>query len=405
MMSYNERIMSAVPLTDRVIPRLRCAEGSRKTTYRDQRCKGLMLEVRATAGKTWYLRFTDQRGSQRLLRIGDARDIPVAAARKRAEDLRRRIALGEDPAKKQLDLKKSITFAVFIAEHYLPFVKSYKRSWTADDSYLRNHHLPALGTRYLDEITQDEVLAFREGLVSAGYAPGTVNRCLVILRYAFNLALKWQLPGLDHNPTREVKLVADHRQRERYLSEGETRLLYEAVASSDNPLLKYMISLLILTGARKREVLDARWEHIDRGRRQWLIPLPKGGKPRYIPLSEQAMALLDQVAAAQQDLITPERPTQGYLFANPNTGKPFVNIYNSWDTARKRAGLPEVRIHDLRHSFASFLVNNGRSLYEVQRILGHTHIRTTQRYAHLSPDTLLEAVDMAGAALKVPFLE
>jgi integrase len=262
-----------------------------------------------------------------------------------------------------------------------------------------------LGTRYLDEITQDEVLAFREGLVSAGYAPGTVNRCLVILRYAFNLALKWQLPGLDHNPTKEVKLVADHRQRERYLSEGETRLLYQAVASSDNPLLKYMISLLILTGARKREVLDARWEHIDRGRRQWLIPLPKGGKPRYIPLSEQAMALLDQVAAAQQDLITPERPTQGYLFANPNTGKPFVNIYNSWDTARKRAGLPEVRIHDLRHSFASFLVNNGRSLYEVQRILGHTHIRTTQRYAHLSPDTLLEAVDMAGAALKVPFLE
>lgn len=398
-------MMSSVPLTDKVIPRLRCAEGSRKTTYRDQRCKGLMLEVRATAGKTWYLRFTDQRGSQRLLRIGDARDIPVAAARKRAEDLRLRIAMGEDPAKKQLDLKQSITFAVFVAEHYLPFVKSYKRSWTADESYLRNHHLPALGSRYLDEITHEDILAFRAGLLASGYAPGTVNRCLVLLRYAFNLAIKWKLPGLEHNPTKDVKLVTDHRKLERYLSAGETHQLYQAVASSDNPVLKYIVSLLILTGARKREVLDARWEHIDRDRRQWLIPLPKGGKPRYIPLSEQALALLDQVAAGQQDLFATEPPTQGYIFANPKTGKPFVNIFNAWDTARKRAGLPEVRIHDLRHSFASFLVNNGRSLYEVQRILGHQHIRTTQRYAHLSPDTLLEAVDMAGASLKVPFLE
>ena len=81
------------------------------------------------------------------------------------------------------------------------------------------------------------------------------------------------------------------------------------------------------------------------------------------------------------------------MFANPVTGKPFVSIFCSWNTARKRAGLADVRIHDLRHSFASFLVNSGRSLYEVQKILGHTQIKTTQRYAHLANDTLLDAAN------------
>ena len=86
-----------------------------------------------------------------------------------------------------------------------------------------------------------------------------------------------------------------------------------------------------------------------------------------------------------------------YVFANPKSGKPFVSVFNSWDTARKKVGLRDVRIHDLRHSFASFLVNAGRSLYEVQRILGHTQIKTTQRYAHLSQDTLIDAANVAFA--------
>lgn len=87
-----------------------------------------------------------------------------------------------------------------------------------------------------------------------------------------------------------------------------------------------------------------------------------------------------------------------WVFANPKTLKPFTSFYYSWDTARSQAGLADVRVHDLRHSFASFLVNNGRSLYEVQRILGHTQIKTTQRYAHLDQESLLSAVNTVSAA-------
>ncbi len=99
-----------------------------------------------------------------------------------------------------------------------------------------------------------------------------------------------------------------------------------------------------------------------------------------------------------QDLQEKADPAIEHIFANPRTGRPFVSIFYSWDTARKEAGLPEMRIHDLRHSFASFLVNAGRSLYEVQELLGHADIRTTSRYAHLSRERLREAVEVVSMA-------
>ena len=93
-----------------------------------------------------------------------------------------------------------------------------------------------------------------------------------------------------------------------------------------------------------------------------------------------------------------------WIFPNPKAGKPCVSIYYSWDTARKQAGLADVRIHDLRHSFASLLVNAGNSLYTVQKILGHTQIKTTQRYAHLSQDTLIDAANVVSFTMALPMV-
>jgi len=95
----------------------------------------------------------------------------------------------------------------------------------------------------------------------------------------------------------------------------------------------------------------------------------------------------------------PKNGNTDYAFANPKTSKPFVSVFVAWNTARKNAGLADVRMHDLRHSFASLLINSGRTLYEVQHILGHTQVKTTQRYAHLSQDTLLAAANSATVAL------
>jgi integrase len=163
------------------------------------------------------------------------------------------------------------------------------------------------------------------------------------------------------------------------------------VRRSANPMLRYIVPMLILTGARKREVLDARWEDFDRERRIWRIPMTKAGRARHVPLSDGALAVLKAV---------PPIPGCGWVFPNPTTHRPYVSIFYAWDTARSRANLSDVRVHDLRHSFASLLINSGRTLYEVQHILGHTQVKTTQRYAHLSQDTLLAAANAATRALQ-----
>jgi integrase len=155
-------------------------------------------------------------------------------------------------------------------------------------------------------------------------------------------------------------------------------------------MLQYIVPMLILTGARKREVLDAKWQDFDCSRRIWRIPMSKSGKARHVPLSDGALALLATM---------PRKPDCEWAFANPETEKPYVSIFCAWNTARKSVGLSDVRMHDLRHSFASLLINSGRTLYEVQHILGHTQVKTTQRYAHLSQDTLLAAANSATTAL------
>ncbi|WP_019895285.1 site-specific integrase [Hydrogenovibrio halophilus] len=163
-------------------------------------------------------------------------------------------------------------------------------------------------------------------------------------------------------------------------------LVFEALETSSAKMLKYIVSMLLLTGARKNEVLTTKWEDFDLERRIWTIEFTKAGKTRHVPLSDGVITLLSQV---------PKIENCDWVFANPDTQKPYKHIFYAWDVVRKRAGLEELRIHDLRHSFASFLVNGGRSLYEVQKLLGHTQIKTTQRYAHLSHDSLLSAASTA----------
>ena len=380
--------MSKMPLTADVVKETVCPKEKAKWDVFDTNCKGLMLEVRQSGGKTYYLRYTDQRGRIRQMKLADALDVTLSQARVLADRARTKIAMGEDPLMKKKADRQVPTFAEFIADRYLPFVKGYKKSWNSDISYLNNQILPALGKKFLDEISKKDIIDFHHGLRKHGYKPGTCNRSLILLRYAFNLAIRWEIAGVKGNPTKDVPLFDDHDgKKDRFLTQEETHRLFDAVQQSSNSMLQFIIPMLILTGARKREVLDCRWEDLDLDKRQWRIPTTKAGRPRYVPLSNGVITLLANV---------PHDESVPWVFANPKTKKPYQSIFATWNVARKQAGLSDVRIHDLRHSFASFLVNAGRSLYEVQRILGHTQIKTTQRYAHLSQDTLLDAADAVG---------
>ncbi|VVO30189.1 site-specific integrase [Pseudomonas fluorescens] len=394
--------MSIIALSAKKLKSLSCPPGKAKENVWDSGCKGLMLELRESGGKTWYLRYVTPRGKQRQFRLGDASVISLEQARKRSDELRGQIALGNDPLDAKKVLKQVPTFAVFVQERYMPFIKGYKRSWHIDESLLRNHLLPVFGKLYLDEITKDDVTALHLKRRATGGAPASANRLLILMRYIFNLAVRWETPGVLKNPTIGIPLFEENNKRERYLSPEEASRLYGAIQASDSKMLKFIIPMLIFTGARKREVLDARWSDFDTVKRVWRIAISKSGKVRHVPLSSSVLELLAEVKKGQEG--SDKQPADNeWVFANPDSGKPYVQIYYAWDTARKRAGLLDFRIHDLRHTFASFLINAGRSLYEVQKILGHTQIKTTQRYSHLSQDTLLAAANTAVEALGQSF--
>jgi integrase len=220
-----------------------------------------------------------------------------------------------------------------------------------------------------------------------GYAGGTTNRVLALLRYAFNLARKWNLAGASVNPTAGLATAPEvHRQR--FLTTEETQRLVASINADENQVAAKAIMLLLLTGARRREVTQARWERVDWEKRALLAPVSKSGRPRAIALNAAAIALLRSV---------PRNAASPYVFSTQ-----LVGLFYPWDRIRRRAGLADVRLHDLRHSFASFLVNQGVSLYVVQGLLGHASARMTQRYAHLAPQTLLDAAEVVSSVICGP---
>jgi integrase len=384
--------MSRIKLTPRVVRDAQCAPAKRKTDYFDTSLPGFLLEVRCSGGKTFYLRYRDPRGRERQYKLGAASILTLAEARQKAKRALAQVLLGNDPRERILALREIPTLARFVAERYLPFAKSTKRSWRTDETILRLHILPVLGKLALDEVSASLVAELLQRLRCAGYSSGTTNRVIVLLRFIFNNAKKWGMPGVDRNPSSAIPTEPDVC-RERYLSKAEMDRLLGALAEDENQLAAKAIRLLLLTGARRNEVTQARWEHIDWDRKTLLVPVSKTGRPRMITLSKSSLELLHSI-----------QPVDGnpFIFPSPITGRPCPSLHFPWTRIRQRADLEGVRLHDLRHSFASVLVNNGVSLYVVQGLLGHTQPRMTQRYAHLSQGTLRAAADVAGAAIERP---
>lgn len=377
-------------MTNEVIRGLRVPEGRLRITVSDAACLGLSLELRNSGEGSWRYRFSAS-GRQECLSLGLLSQVDLAEARVRYFECRQRIESGINPKLDNAGYKSQQcpTLDEFIDRQYLPHIKSYKRCITADMTLLNNHILPAFGASRLNEITPHNVNQFIAQKLSAGYKPSYCNRFLVLLGFCFNLALKWEVAGVQRNPVKAVSLLKCHNKIERYLKRDEHERLMREINKSPNPLLRYFVPLALMTGARKREILDARWQDFDFEKKVWVIPMTKSGKPRHVPLIPEVIMLLKQLRAYLPTLMDQKSLLENpWVLPNHRTGKPLRSIFHSWDTARKQAGVEDLRIHDLRHSFASALVNNGVPIYDVQHLLGHQDLRTTQRYAHLAPERL-----------------
>jgi integrase len=367
-----------------------CAAGKKKTDYWDTITTGFVLEARAGGGKTYALRYFDQSGRQRQHKIGRFEDISFDKARKTAKRLRSEVVLGGDPAGKKEEKRAIPTFAA-LAEQHLAHAKTYQRSYTTTEMYMLRHIVPRWGKLRLNEIQQQDVAKWLAEKAEEGLAPATVEKIRVIFSRSFELGSRWSIPGCVKNPVKGIPRRKFSNARERFLTTIEAERLRKAVEASANPQLRNIVGLLLLTGARVSELLHAQWRHVDLDRRAWLIPISKTGQSRYVPLSQAAIDIIEQL---------PTFKDCPWLVPNPETLKPFVTLKRAWDTARKEAGLHDLRIHDLRHSAASFMINAGIDLFAVGKVLGHADHKSTMRYSHLANDTLLAAVEAGAAKMK-----
>jgi integrase len=370
-------------------------DGVVKIRIFDDRLTGFIAEQRA-GGITLYFRYADARRRDREVKLGRLGDVTVDQARRRAEQLKASVSLGADPLA-ELDRKRAVPiFESFARERYLPHVQERLRSAGNIEAYLRKRILPALGRKALDEIGQDDVASLRRALIDEGLSPSSVNRHLATLRSMFNLALRWQLFE-GRNPAASPGMLRE-RQRDVYLDAGQTQALMRALDADRCPDSAAALALLAVTGARKNEVLRATWDLVDLGRGVLTVPRSKSGRPRHIPLSPYAAAILERQLlrrAVDNPFVFPSRV---------HAGRCLENLRGGWARAKRLAGLPkDLRIHDLRHSFASALANSGIPLNEIGTVLGHSQLSTTARYAHHAPQRLVETAATAQRAWNLPF--
>ncbi len=379
--------MPKIRLTAAAIPLLYCPPHKAKETYFDEAIVGFVVEVRPNGGGTYSLRYRDDYNRQRQYKIANVADVSFAEAKKEAIRVKARVSVGKNPVEER-KINRQIPTLNELAKRYLEYAKTAKKSHAIDERYLRIHLLPKFGHLHIDQLKQDDIVTWLNANVKSGYAQATVNRWQVILSHMMRVAKRWGVPGAEINPLEGIRQKDPNNRIERYLSPAETARLKEAVDNSENPMLKYIVALLLLTGCRKRELLDAKWDEVNLDQKTWRIPTSKTGKSRHVPLSDDAVAVLEAI---------PRFGTSPFIVPNPRTLKPFDSVFKSWDTARRAAGVPELRLHDLRHSAASNLVNSGQSLYVVAKVLGHSQMRSAERYAHLNADVLLEAVNAASS--------
>jgi integrase len=372
---------------------LKCPPGRRKIEYRDKDgVPGLYVEV--TAAKegvgTYWLNYKNVHGVTCHQRIGRTTDISLADARKRAKQLKAEICLGADPRAEAKARKATLTYSAFFKEHYLVHVKPRKRSWDRDEELFRLRIESVFGNRRLDQITRQQIQSFHTALAAEGLAAATANHHVKLLKHSLNLAVDWGM--LESNPAKRIPMLHEDNKIERYMDDAELGRLLEVLRTDENRAVCNIAMLLLASGCRLNELLRARWGDLDVVNRVLTIRASnsKSKKVRSVPLNDSALDVLASLHTEND---------YEHLFVNRTTGKPYVAIAKVWDRLRRKAGLPRLRLHDLRHQYASFLVNGGRTLYEVQQILGHSDAKVTQRYAHLSTKTLQEAAN--SASLKI----
>ena len=384
---------------DTIVPDgLVCPEGKRRVEYVDKDGSGLYCEARATSpGEgTYYWRTRNpETGKTVHYRLSRTTEIDLETAREKVREYRARqiLQLNIDTRKDARPKNASITLDRAVEDYVWPYLRPRLRTAQKyEDMYnLRISRL--YGSMPITEIRREHLLSLHTALVrDDGLSPSSANRHLSMLRRCFSLLVQHDL--LDSNPASRIPMYPESGT-ERYLQSEDLRKLLVALRNGTkrNFMVRMLALYLLSTGARLNEALQARWKDIDRENRVWRIPASnsKSKKVRSVPLNDSAIEVLDQLGTEDK---------YEWLFVNTAKGERLKYVHRVWDRLRIKAGMPNLRLHDLRHTHASMLINQGHTLFVVQNILGHNDPSVTQRYAHLSTKSLQDASDSASKMIQ-----
>jgi integrase len=369
-----------VKLTKRVVDAAKPPE--EPNTFRqiwDVEIPGYGLRITHSGIKSYILNYR-HKGRQRKYTIGRHGDYTAETARAKALDLRAAITKGGDP---QAEKKKANTIPLLstFAVEYLTHIKKTNKTWNKDESKLNKRILPKWGKMRLDTLTTREIESFHSSL-KTDRAPATANRHLALIKRMLNLAVEWGY--IDKNPAQHIKLFKENNERTDWLNNEQIKSFLAACSEYSDPYIAALFPFLLYTGARLGEALNAQWSSIDIDRGMWHIPEAKSGKGRYVPLAPQAIQLLEALERQESN---------PFVFCGRVKDQALVNVAKPWKRIKTAANLPNhFRIHDLRHTFASWGVSHGIDLYHIQALLGHSSSQMTQRYSHLAEDGIKASV-------------
>jgi site-specific recombinase XerD len=390
--------MAKLLLTQAIVDSLRCSPGKKHEEVCDLQVPALLVYLTSSSTyiPKYQVRGKKETGTNQLATLGTTREMTLNSARKLALQLKQEWAKKSKTvsALALVETKTEMTWDIFIKEHFAPHCTAHIRSAKKYDQLHRLYVSPRFGEMPLSQITRKDAQAMHVDMVEKmKLSPASADHAIKFMRRALNLAVQWDY--LEKNPLKNFELFMVDNQVENYLSDEQMQKLLTVLHADSNRNVCNMLMLLLSSGARLNEVLSATWKNVSMEGRSLKVDAirSKSKRSRSIPLNDSAIWVLEQLDS---------RYKSAYLFPSPVFAKdgkdlPYTNITRAWYRLQKLAGI-KIRAHDLRHGFASMLVSGGRSLYEVQQILGHSDPKVTMRYAHLSSKVLQEAAN-AGSVI------
>lgn len=401
-------IPTRVRLSNRFIENLPPQEPDANSTNReisDTEVSGLRVLVGKTGNKNFLLRYT-WRGRKRSVALGGFGPLKVTNARQIANEYKGMIARGIDPQAEIEKQKRSMTLEEYMEQRYFPLYSAKKRkgSERMDRSRFRHHIQQYLGKCLIDEITLKDLLQLQNRL-NITLAKSTTNRVTALLKHAFTVA-ETTFGLIERNPAKGLKLLSEAgNERKRLMTPDEIRRLFASCNQDENYYMGQYVKFLLLTGTRRNEAAQARWEHLRLNEQPptWYLPHTKNGRPRTVYLNRMAVELLVNLEREQGN---PYVFPGGYSCCDSGYRGPITSPYKAFQRILKRARIEEVVngeklvLHSLRHAHGGLLASAGASLSAIQFSLGHTTSRVTERYVHLSQ----EAIERTGQQV-VSFVE